>query len=152
VRLKSCNIKQMSAALLLASCHLTGQADQEIVTVESFRVKMADKVMQNCMRSQVEPALQAYMESANTQGAHFTNHAQTLEYLETRPEWTNRIYPRMKNRCTCAFGPDIDKMLSAQSGDELEAAMLGMKERVRQRDTDKAYMASCMQAHTQENK
>src|SRR5450830_332333 len=137
----------MSAALLLASCHLTGQADQEIVTVESFRVKMADKVMQNCMRDQVEPALQAYMEKANTEGAHFTNHAQTLAYLETRTEWTNRIYPRMKNLCTCVFGSDIDEMLSAQSGDELEATMLGMKERVRQRDTDKAYMASCMQAH-----
>ncbi|MFM2087063.1 MAG: hypothetical protein RLZZ237_1932 [Pseudomonadota bacterium] len=152
MRLKSCNIKQLGAALLLASCHLTAQADQAVETVESFRVKMADKVMQNCMRSTTEPALQAYMEKANTEGAHFTNHAQTLAYLETRPEWTSRIFPHIKNICACLVGPGIAEILNAKSGDELEATMLGMKEKIHKQGADKAYMASCMQAHAQEEK
>lgn len=98
--------KHWIAIASLLALPLHGVAAKEPLPFNEFRVGLIETVMNSCMRSQTEPAIQIYMDKANTQGANFTDHAQTLAHLEKMPEWTQSIVPEMKNLCACAFGAE----------------------------------------------
>lgn len=132
------------ASLLTLPLH--GVAAQEPLPFNEFRAGLIETVMNSCMRSQTEPAIQIYMDKANTQGANFTDHAQTLAHLEKMPEWTHSIVPKMKNLCACALGPSIEEMRATTSLDELEAVVRATKAAGNKRGADSAYMSTCLQA------
>lgn len=142
---------RFSSKHFLVACSLCalpwhGVAAKEPLPFEEFRAGLIDTVMNSCMRSQTEPAIQIYMDKANTQGANFADHAQTLAHLEKMPEWTQSIIPKMKNLCACALGPSIEEMRKTTSLDDLEAVLRATKAAGNKRGADGAYMSSCLQA------
>jgi hypothetical protein len=138
--------KQILIACSLCVLPWHGVAAKEAVPFGEFQASIVETVMKSCMRSQMDHAIQIYMKSANTHGANFADHAQTLAYLEKLPEWSIGTVPTLKNRCTCAFGPSIEEMRKTTSLDALEDVVRTTKAAANQRGADSAYMNSCMLA------